>query len=68
VNERRDHARFLSYRETYAYFRRPGLPLLAWDEWRALDGENTALTALGDARDAEQRARLKAVRALLLRD
>jgi len=68
VNERRDHTRFLTYRETYEYFRRPGLPLLSWDEWRALDGELKALTALGSERNAEQRTRLQAVRALLLRD
>ncbi len=68
MSEQRDHARYLTYRETHPYFRRADLPLLGWEPWRALDAEYKALVALAKETTTEQRARLKAVRALLLRD
>lgn len=64
----RTHARYLTYRETHQYFRRADRPLLDWEAWRALDAELTELAPRHKTGSPEERARLKTLRALLLRD
>jgi hypothetical protein len=68
VTDPRTHARYLTYRETHQYFRRADRPMLDWESWKALDAELTTLLPLLKTGTAEERARLKLVRALLLRD
>jgi hypothetical protein len=62
------HARYLAYREAWAYFRLGrGSPLDA-EAWARLDDELAALLAAPSRLDAEKRRRVRELRALLLRD
>ncbi len=64
----RTHARYLTYRETHQYFRRADRPMLDWASWKALDEELGALLPRQKTGSPEERARLKLLRSLLLRD
>ncbi len=68
MTDPRTHARYLTYRETHQYFRRPDRPMLDWEAWQALDAELVTLAPLQKTGTPDERARLKLVRALLLRD
>lgn len=68
MTDPRTHARYLIYRETHQYFRRADRPMLDWEAWRALDVELAGLVRLEKTGTAEQRARLKLLRSLLLKD
>lgn len=64
----RTHARYLTYRETHQYFRRADRPMLDWESWKALDEELGELLPRQKTGSPEERARLKLLRSLLLRD
>jgi len=68
VIDPRTHARYLTYRETHQYFRRADRPMLDWLAWKALDDELIELTPKQKTGTPEERARLKLLRSLLLRD
>ena len=66
----KQHARFLTYLESYEYFRRPGLSKLAREQWVALDAELRDLLARAKPtlNGAPEPERVKELRRILLRD
>jgi hypothetical protein len=64
------HTRFLTYLESYEYFRRPGLAKLAREQWIALDAELRELLAREKPKllGAPEPPRVKELRRMLLRD
>jgi len=62
------HARFLTYLETWPYFRPPGTTRLTGPEFAELDAELLRLERALPSLDAEQSARRKALRQALMLD
>jgi hypothetical protein len=64
------HARFLTYLESYEYFRRPDIPKLAREEFIVLDTELRALIAKEQKKviAGEEPKRLRELRKILFRD
>ena len=66
----RTHRRFLTYLETFGYFREPGQKRLDVATWRELDAELVALEAKAEREvlDVGERARLRELERALMRD
>jgi hypothetical protein len=63
------HKRFLDYRERYGYFAKErSAPLLSYEQFAAMDAEQRALDARGDARDDDEETRFAELTKLLFRD
>ena len=62
------HARYLRYREAFAYFARPGQNQLDAAAFEAADVEQTALEKKGAARTDEEEERFVELTVLLFRD
>ncbi|HSQ66314.1 MAG TPA: hypothetical protein VLM85_23990 [Polyangiaceae bacterium] len=62
------HKRYLSYRETFAYFAQKGQQPLDAAAFTAADAEQRALEAAGAARSDEEEARFVELTILLFRD
>jgi hypothetical protein len=63
------HKRFLEYRERHGYFaKESSAPRLSYEQFAALDAEQGALHAKGDARDDDEEARFAELTKLLFRD
>ena len=66
--ERDVHARFLRYREAFAYFALAGRNQLSPGEFEPLDAEQLALQRKGATRTDEEEARFEELNAILFRD
>ena len=62
------HARYLSYREAFAYFAIGGQKQLAADAFEKADAEQVVLEQKGHARTDEEEARFVELTVLLFRD
>jgi hypothetical protein len=63
------HKRFLEYRERHLYFaKESSAPRLSYEQFTAMDTEQSALHAKGDARDDDEEARFAELTKLLFRD
>lgn len=68
--DRTTHARFLTYLESFEYFREPGQDRLDRESWLGLDSELERLLAAQRERTltAEEQRTLRALAKVLLRD
>jgi hypothetical protein len=62
------HARFLQYREAFAYFALGEAKQLTREEFEVLDAEHRVLRDKGDKRSDEDEARFEDLSAVLFRD
>jgi len=62
------HARFLRYREAFAYFALAGRKQLGPDEFERFDAEQRALDQKGAARTDEEEIRFAELNVVLFRD
>jgi hypothetical protein len=62
------HARYLGYREAFAYFALEGRKQLAVDEFELYDAEQRALDRKGASRTDEDEVRLAELNVILFRD
>jgi hypothetical protein len=63
------HKRFLEYRERHGYFaKESGAQRLSYEQFAAMDAEQAALHAKGEARDDDEEARFAELTKLLFRD